>query len=68
MLFTDVLPQPAVFYSRHSKSLLLLLSSLYPESQVALWVQLHSDGLLRTAASPHHRLSFVCRNQHGVFG
>lgn len=46
MSFNVVLLQLAACYIRYSESLLLLLSSLYPESQVALWVQSHSDGLL----------------------
>lgn len=64
--FNVALPQPAVGYIRYY--LLLLLSSPYPEGQVALWVQSHSDGLLHTAAPPHNRLSFAWRNQHGLFG
>lgn len=68
MSFNVVLLQLSACYIRYSESLLLLLSSLYPESQVAPWVQSHSDGLLCTGAPPHNHLSFACRNQHGLFG
>lgn len=65
MSFNVVLPVCGLLYQMLR---VFIIALEYPEGQVALWVQSHSDGLLCTGAPPHNRLSFACRNQHGLFG